>query len=184
VDDLDTSVALRTVPGADKNLAQLDGTTGDLEDSGLNVADVARRAGTPSSGHVATVDSDGDPIDSGHALTEFLLTSDAPAIIGPVPITHDGGAAQAICTTPAFCDVMLVAVKCTQATDTSTINLGWSGDTDILITDDEFPKTLNAIVVVRFPTDPLTAAKDVIATVGGAGTVGEWDITIVYADLA
>ena len=112
----------------------------------------------------------------------FQGVARSPTIVGPVEVSHDGGASQAICTTPAFCDIMIVAVKCTQATDTSTVELGWSGDTDTLMTDDEFPKTLNATQVMRFPTDPLTAAKDIIATVGGAGTVGEWDISVVYAN--
>jgi hypothetical protein len=96
--------------------------------------------------------------------------------VGPIRITHDGGASQAICTTPAFCDIMVGAIKCVEATDTSTVDLGWLGSTDILMADADVPKTLNGTEVVRFPTDSITAAKDVIATMGGEGTVGEWDV--------
>ncbi|MCK9458857.1 MAG: hypothetical protein M0R80_04395 [Proteobacteria bacterium] len=98
------------------------------------------------------------------------------AVWGPYRITHDGGATQAIVTTPALCEIDEIVVKCQEGSTTATILLGWAGDTDGLMTNAEAPKTLNLSKFIRFPTSEFTSATALIATVGGADTVGEWDV--------
>jgi hypothetical protein len=91
-------------------------------------------------------------------------------------VTHDGGVSQAILTSPALCDIEEIVVKCIEASATRTVNIGWTADTDALMTDSEVPHTLNGIKVIRFPTGEITTATALIATVGGSGGTGEWDI--------
>jgi hypothetical protein len=98
------------------------------------------------------------------------------SVYGPYRITHNGGALQAIVTTPALCEIDEIVVKCQEGSTTATVLLGWSGGTDALMTNAEVPKTLNLFKFIRYPTDEITSATALIATVGGADTVGEWDI--------
>ena len=64
-------MALKVIPAADGNLAQLDLATGAIEDSGINPSTLARRAATPTNGHVAGIDADGDPTDSGETVADL-----------------------------------------------------------------------------------------------------------------
>lgn len=98
------------------------------------------------------------------------------SVYGPVRITHDGGASQAIQTTPALCEIEAVIVKCAQAPDTATMNIGWAGDTDALMANSEIPILLNGVAAIRNPVSEITSATAIIATVGGAGSIGEWDV--------
>jgi len=95
----------------------------------------------------------------------------------PVRITHDGGASQAILTTPALCEIEAVVTKCVQASSTATVSIGYAADPDALMADAEVPKTLNSSQFNRFPlAGGITSATDIIATVGGEDSVGEWDV--------
>ncbi len=104
------------------------------------------------------------------------------SIAGPVRITHDGGLSQAILTSPALCEIDSVVVKCAQAPDgTFSLNVGWATDTDALMAAAEVPILLNSSVIIH-PNKELTSATGIIATIGGTGTVGEWDVWIRYAE--
>lgn len=109
-------------------------------------------------------------------LLDGLHSTSFPIIYGPYRITHDGGASQALLTTPSFCIIKSIAVNCVQASSTATVNLGWSGYTTTLMTNVEVPKTLNGKKVILTPTNEFTSATALIATVGGADSVGEWDV--------
>ncbi|MCK9569725.1 hypothetical protein M0R72_12350 [Candidatus Pacearchaeota archaeon] len=103
---------------------------------------------------------------------------------GPFRVTHDGGAEQAIITTPGSCDILRLIVVCKQAAPTRTLQIGWAADPGALMTDAEAPKLLNGIFSIRDPlSDPLTSATEIIATVGGSGD-GEWDIYLVIVRYA
>lgn len=123
-------------------------------------------------------------IESGDIWSWGPLKSANALIVGPVRITHDGGASQAIMTTPALCEIERVVVKCQEASATRTVAIGWSGDTDALMTDSEVPKTLNGVTVNRDPTAEITSATAIIATVGGSGDAGEWDVWIKISRFA
>lgn len=62
-------------PAAANNLAKL-GATGDIQDSEVNVTDIARRASTPTAGNVAGIDADGDPTDSGETIADLAEAID------------------------------------------------------------------------------------------------------------
>ena len=98
------------------------------------------------------------------------------AVWGPYRITHNGGASQAIVTTPALCEIDEIVVKCQEGSTIATVLIGWAADTDALMTNAEVPKTLNSSKFIRFPTSEFTSATALIATVSGADTVGEWDV--------
>lgn len=104
-------------------------------------------------------------------------------IAGPYRITHDGGASQAILTSPVLCEIKEIVVKCIEAGATRTVNIGWAADTDALMADLEVPKGANGVAVVRFPTAEITSATAIIATVGGSGN-GEWDVYLEIARFA
>lgn len=95
---------------------------------------------------------------------------------GPFRVTHNGGASQALMVTPAICKIDTVVVKCVEAPGgTLTLNIGYAADTDALAGDADIPKTLNGTeFFVGAPN--ITSVKNLIATIGGSGTVGEWDI--------
>ena len=103
---------------------------------------------------------------------------------GPVRITHDGGASQAILTSPALCEIKAVVVKCIQSGASRTINIGWAADTDALMSNTEVPHSSSAAPAVnRQPVDLISAATAIIATVGGSGD-GEWDVYLEIARYA
>ena len=104
------------------------------------------------------------------------------SVAGPVRVTHDGGLSQAILTSPALCEIDSIVVKCAQAPDgTVSLNLGWAGDADALMSAAEIPITLNGSMIIH-PNKELSSATAIIATVGGSGTVGEWDVWIKYSE--
>lgn len=74
--------ASRVTPAADGNLAALVLATGDISDCGVALAALARRASSPTAGHVATLDADGDPTDSAKAAPTgaFVGTSDTQSL--------------------------------------------------------------------------------------------------------
>lgn len=104
-------------------------------------------------------------------------------VAGPYRITHDGGASQAILTTPELCEIEAIVVKCIEAGATRTVNIGWTADPDALMANADVPKTANGVAVGRFPISEITAATALIATVGGSGD-GEWDIYLEIARYA
>jgi len=120
------------------------------------------------------------------AVTWSQIYPADPSVIDPsyfitpqrVRITHDGGVTQAILTTPALCEINEILVKCVQASSTATVLIGWASDTDALMTNSEVPKTLNGVRAIRYPVEVIAAATNIIATVGGADSVGEWDVWI------
>jgi len=97
------------------------------------------------------------------------------SVYGPYRIVHDGGATQAILTTPALCEIDEIVVKCQQAGPSRTVNVGWAADTNALMADSEVPHTLNGTTFIRNPVAEIVAATALIATIGGSGD-GEWDI--------
>lgn len=109
-------------------------------------------------------------------VVDGVISAKGLYVFGPIRITHDGGASQAIITTPTLCEIDRAVVKCIEASATRTVNIGWSGDIDALMADSEVPKTINGVTVNRDPTSEITSATNVIATVGGSGTTGEWDV--------
>lgn len=127
-------------------------------------------------GSPLNIDSDSLSLVSGKLSTNIYVT---PA----VTITRAGGASQAIVTSPAICEIEKVVVLCETASPSGTMSLGWSGSESILMTDSEVPKTLNAVKVIRLPTDEITSAKAIIATVGGSGN-GQWKVWLVIARFA
>jgi hypothetical protein len=106
-----------------------------------------------------------------------------PWTLPPVRVTHDGGASQAILTSPALCEIKEILVKCIEAGATRTVNIGWAADPDAIMADADMPKLLNGVAVGRFPISELTAATAIIATVGGSGN-GEWDVYLEIARYA
>lgn len=107
---------------------------------------------------------------------------DGVSIAGPVRITHDGGGSQSIVTSPALCEIDSVVVKCAQAPDgTVSLNVGWAADTDALMSNAEVPIILNSSAINHTNTE-LTSATAIVATVGGSGTVGEWDVWLKYSE--
>jgi len=107
---------------------------------------------------------------------------DGVSIAGPVRITHDGGLSQAILTSPALCEIDSIVVQCAEAPDgTVSANFGWAADTDALMAAAEVPILLNSSVIIH-PNTELTSATAIMATVGGSGTTGEWDVWIRYAE--
>jgi hypothetical protein len=107
---------------------------------------------------------------------------DGVSITGPVRITHDGGLSQAILTSPALCEIDSIVVQCAEAPDgTVSVDFGWAADTDALMANAEIPTTLNSSVIIH-PNTELTSATAIVATVGGSGTVGEWDVWLKYSE--
>jgi hypothetical protein len=97
------------------------------------------------------------------------------SVYGPYRILHDGGATQAILTTPTLCEIEEVVVKCQETGASRTVTLGWATDADALMTDAEVPHTLNGTKFIRNPISEITSATALVATVGGSGN-GEWDV--------
>jgi hypothetical protein len=76
-----------------------------------------------------------------------------------------------------LCEIEAVVTKCVQASSTATVSIGYAADPDALMADAEVPKTLNSSQFNRFPlAGGITSATDIIATVGGEDSVGEWDV--------
>jgi hypothetical protein len=140
-----------------------------LNSSSKVVQDPANSTSTPASGKIPIAES------SGFLAAAWTKVS----IYGPYRVTHDGGATQALFTTPAFCDVLGIAVKCVEASATRTVNIGWAADTDALMENASVPKVLNSKKMRRNPIDEIASATPLIATVGGTGTTGEWDVWVV-----
>ena len=130
---------------------------------------------------------------SGMAADDVTLTVDANGVLAikdvgslttsyvapKVHITHGGGASQAILTTPALCEIEEIIVQCTEASATRTVNIGWSGSTSILMSNTEVPHALtpnSGVKAIRNPTNEIVSATPIIATVGGSGATGEWDV--------
>ena len=103
-------------------------------------------------------------------------------ITAPITVTYGGGSSQAIVTTPTLCEIEEIVVLCLEASATRTVSFGWSGSTSILMANADVPKTLNAVKVIRFPTDEITSAKAIIATVGGSGSAGQWKVWLKIAN--
>ena len=118
--------------------------------------------------------------DALRSIAQYDPLPRGPWTLPPVRILHDGGASQAILTTPVVCEVKEVVTICREAGAARTVNIGWTAIPGALMTDSEVPKLLNGVAVSRFPTSELTAATAIIATVGGSGN-GEWD---VYLEIA
>jgi len=98
-----------------------------------------------------------------------------------VTVTHDGGASQSIGTSPAFCDLIRAAIRCTQASGgLATVDIGWAGHVSDVIEDADVPKVLDGTFVARNPIDEVTSATEFLATVGGGDAIGEWEITLVF----
>lgn len=105
-------------------------------------------------------------------------------LYGPFSVTHDGGASQSIMTTSSFCDIVEIIIKCTESsTGTATLEVGWSGDTDVLVTNAQVPKTADETITKRFPTNEITSATEILGTVGGGDSAGEWNIWLLIADI-
>jgi hypothetical protein len=102
------------------------------------------------------------------------------SVYGPYRILHDGGATQAVLTTPALCEIEEIVVKCQDTGTTRTLTIGWAADADALMTDAEVPHTVNGTKFIRDPIPEITSATALIATVGGSGE-GVWDIWLKIA---
>lgn len=106
-------------------------------------------------------------------------------ISGPYTITHDGGATQAIVTTPALCEIARTFMICDEASATRTVTIGYAADPDALMTNAEVPHDLNGTMSMKDPiAEPFTSATALIATVGGSGDTGSWRYWIQFVEYA
>ena len=110
------------------------------------------------------------------SLARYDPNPRGPWVLPPVLVTNGGGASQAIFTTPNICEIEEIIVTCLEASATRTVNIGWSGSTSILMSDSEVPHTLNGVKAIRWPSSEQTASKVIIATVGGSGATGQWNV--------
>ena len=103
-------------------------------------------------------------------LLDGLEASVFSRIYGPYTITHDGGATQALVTTPALCEIARTFMICDEAAPDLIVTIGYVGNLAALMSNAEVPHDLNGTMPMINPLAyPFTSATDLIATVSGSG---------------
>jgi hypothetical protein len=166
VDNADTRMSDSRTPTAHNH----DGSAinaGTIDGDRLPALDAAKRGGVPATG-----------VPSGKFLKDngSWDVPVAAGIDGPYRVKHDDASPVTLFSTTEFCEIKIVAAKCIVADAAATLEIGFAGNTAALMSNVEMPKLLNGKKVNIFPTATIEAITPVIATIGGGGVTGEWDV--------